>query len=96
MKISVDDTELFTLSAIQKKVIENDIPSEILDEDLKRRVQYILMHKYEQCMKRLREEWTPKLEGLGVESFPSNNDAFAELIFARPEYKNRSERELEA
>ena len=39
MKISVNDTELFTLSNIQKQVIENDIPSKLLQEDLERRLQ---------------------------------------------------------
>lgn len=95
MKISVNDTELFTLSEIQKKVICNDIPMEILDGDMKRRLHYILTHKYERCFARLKKEWEPKLKANGVESIPLNNDAFAELVFAQPNYKDRSTRELE-
>ena len=93
MKVSVDDVELFTLSEVKKKVIQNDIPSELFEEDMKRRIEYICMHKYEQCFKRLKAEWEPKLKAVGVESIPLDEEAFAQLVFARPEYKNRSQRE---
>jgi len=93
MKISVNDEELFSLSEVQKKVIKNDIHEEIFDEDMKRRLQYILMHKYEQCFKRLKSEWEPKLSSKGVPMIPTNPDAFAELVFSQQEYKTRSQRE---
>jgi len=88
MKISVDNKELFTLSETQKKVICNDINMDILDADLKRRLQYILMHKYEQCFKRLKNEWDQKLAANGVESVPTDPDAYAEMVFAQPNYKD--------
>jgi|SRR3954467_2300906 len=93
MKISVDDKELFTLSETQKKVIKNDILSEVFEEDMKRRLQYILQHKYEQCFKRLKDEWEPKLAKSGAAMIPTNPDAFASLVFDHPEYKNRAVRE---
>lgn len=94
MKISVDDQELFSLSDIQKKVIKNDIKEEIFEDDMKRRIQYILMHKYEQCFKRLKEEWEPKLAASGIESIPTNPDSFAQLVFSQQDYKSRSAREI--
>lgn len=94
MKISVDDQELFTLSETQKKVIQNDIPSEIFEEDMKRRLHYILTHKYERCFARLKQEWEPKLAAK-ISSLPTNADQFAELVFSHPEYKCRSQREKE-
>lgn len=93
MKISVDDKEVFTLSETQKKVIQNDIPSEIFDDDMKRRLNYILMNKYEECFKRLKSEWEPKLAASGVKSVPTNPDEFAQVVFAHPDYKNRSQRD---
>lgn len=93
MKISVDNTELFQLSETQKKVIKNDIPSDIFDEDMKRRLKYILMQKYEECFKRLKSEWEPKLKEIGVQSIPLDEAAFAELVFSLPEYKDRKERD---
>lgn len=96
MKISVDGKELFTLSETQKKVIQNDIDSSIFEEDMKRRLQYILTHKYEQCYKRLKEEWEPKLKANGVKAIPLDDQDFAELVFQQPQYKNRSQREAVA
>jgi len=95
MIISVDGVPLFTLTEIQKKVIKNQIFEEIFEADMKQRLEYILMHKYEQCFKVMKEEWEPKLAQAGVESIPTNKDALAELIFSQPTYKDRSAREAE-
>lgn len=95
MKISVNDQVIFELNDTQKKVIMNEIPEEIFDADMKRRLEWVLMHKYEQCYKELKSQWEPKLAARGVEAIPTNKDAFAELIFAQEDYKNRSAREVE-
>lgn len=93
MKISVNEKELFTLSDIQKKVIQNDIPINIFEDDIKRRLHSILMHKYERCFDRLKQEWDTKLIANGVKMIPTDPDAYAQLVFSQPGYKNRSERE---
>ena len=94
MKISVDDQELFRLSDTQKRVIQNDIHSDVFEEDMKRRLQYILSHKYERCFERLKKEWEPKLVASGVELLPTNPDAFAQMVFSHPDYKSRAQREV--
>jgi len=93
MNIKINDKEILELTETQKKVICNDIMSEELEADLKRRVQYALMHKYEQCFKRLKTEWEPKLKRAGVRSIPLDDEEFAELVFSQEGYKNRSQRE---
>lgn len=93
MKISVNDQELFSLSETQKKVICNDIPMDILDSDLKRRLQYILTNKYERCFERLKQEWDSKLASNGVSMMPTDPDAYAELVFKQPNYKDRLARD---
>lgn len=96
MKISVNDQELFTLTETQKKVIQNDIPCEIFEEDMKRRLYWVLIgEKYRKCFERLKKEWEPKLITARYDSLPTNPDEFAELVFSQPEYKNRSVREAE-
>jgi len=95
MKISVDDKELFTLSETQKKVIMNDIHESIFEDDMKRRLNYILMHKYERCFERLKNEWIPKLEKSGIKSIPLDPDELAKVIFSHPQYKNRAQREIQ-
>lgn len=96
MKVMINDEVLFELSDLKKRVICNDILSEVIEDDLKRRIAYIIGHKYERCMDRLKKEWVPKLKAAGVESIPLNDDAFARMVFARPDYKDRSTREKEA
>ena len=96
MKVKVDNQDLFELTDIQKKVIKNDIASEIFEEDMKRRLFYIINHKYNRCFERLKKEWEPKLAAKGVESIPTDKDAFAQLVFSQPEYEDRSAREAKA
>ena len=63
---------------------------------MKRRLQYILIHKYEQAFKRLKEEWEPKLIASGETMLPTDPNAFAQLVFAHPDYRSRSQKDLEA
>lgn len=93
MKIQVNNEQILELSETQKKVICNDIHADSFDEDMKRRLQWVLMHKYEQCFKRLKEEWDPKLAANGVSMIPTNPDAYAELVFKQPNYKCRKQRD---
>lgn len=92
MKISVDDKEIFQLSEIQKKVIQNDINSDIFEDDMKRRLHWVLNHKYERCLERLKSEWMPKLKGR-LQSIPTNDDDLAEIIFSQPDYMGRNRRD---
>lgn len=96
MIIKVNDEVLFELSETQKNVIKHDIPSEEFDVDMKRRLEYILTHKYEQCFARLKKEWEPKLAAKGITEIPIDKDAFAALVFSQPEYKDKSAQILES
>jgi hypothetical protein len=96
MKISIDDQEIFTLTETQKRVIQNDIPSEIFEEDMKRRLKWVLFdEKYARCMQRLRKEWEPVFKAEGAISLPTSDDEFAELVFTHQDYKDRSTRNAE-
>lgn len=94
MKIQVDGEDIFELSEIQKKVIQNDILSEIFESDMKRRLEWVLTHKYERCFERLKKYWEPIL-AQRYESIPTNSNSLSQLIFDQPDYKNRSERDKE-
>lgn len=96
MKIQVDGKQVLELSETQKKVICNDIPEEVFQEDMERRVHYILTHKYERCFERLKKEWEPRLKAKGIAMIPTNNDEFAELVFSQDDYKGRNKREQES
>lgn len=92
MKIQVDGQEVFELTELQKKVICNDISSDEFDADMKRRLQYILTHKYEKCLERLKKEWDVKLSSR-LDAVPTNPDAYMALVFAQPDYCCRKMRE---
>ena len=89
MKISVNDQELFTLTPVQLQVLGDAINAP-LEEDLKRRIQYILIHKFEECMKAMKSHWIPKLQANGVKMIPLDNEDFAKLVFGQPDYKKIS------
>lgn len=101
MKYERNGKSVIELNTTEQKVIKNDILEEIFEEDMDRRVNWILRHKYERCFERLKKEWVDdkdengqcKLEKNGVQSIPTNRDALAELIFNQPNYKDRSKRE---
>ena len=96
MKVVIDGIELFTISDTKKKVICNEIPHTIFEEDMKRRIEYIIQHKYEQCFRRLKDEWDLKLAANGVHSVPTDPDAYAQLVFSQPNYKCRATRDAES
>lgn len=93
MKISVDDNHLYTLSETQKKVIKDYLHEDIFEEDMKRRLQWVLMHLYDQAFKIMKDQWEPRLKDNGVAMIPTDSDAFAQLVFSQPQYKSRKERD---
>jgi hypothetical protein len=93
MKISINDQELFTLSDTQKRVLAHEIPEDILEQDLKRRIEWVLMHKYEQVFKSFKEEWDQKLKSNGVKSVPTDEEEYAQLVFSQQNYQNRVARD---
>jgi len=92
MKISVDDKEIYSLSEVQKRVIQNDIHADEFDDDMKRRLHWVLNHKYERCLERMRSEWMPKLKER-IDSIPTDDDKFASLVMSQPDYTSRKQRE---
>jgi len=94
MKILVNDKEIFTLSDTQEQVIKNDVSADIFDEDMNRRLEWVLTHKYEQCFKRLKDEWDSKLAINGVKMIPTDPDEYAKLVFSQPNYQDRATRDL--
>ena len=94
MKISFNDQELFTLSETQKNVIKDNVSSSMFEDDMKRRLTWVIMHKYEECLKSLKKEWEQKLKDAGIEMIPTNDEAFAQLVFSQPSYKDRYNRDF--
>ncbi len=92
MKISVDDVELYTLTETQINVIKNDIPSSVFEDDMKRRLFWVLNQKYEDSFRSLKQTWEPILADR-VPSIPTNKEDFANLVFSQPDYEDRQARD---
>ena len=92
MKVDVDNKLLFEITVTQRKVIEWDIATEFFEEDMKRRLQYTFMHKYDQCLNRMIQEWMPVLRERFAQ-LPTNYEALANIIFQQPDYKDKSKKE---
>ena len=92
MKVSVDGVEILNLEPIHEAIIKHEIPSEIFEEDMIRRLKWVVMRKHEQAFKKMKEEWDPKLEKAGVESIPVDQTAYAQLVFAQSDYKAQDAR----
>lgn len=92
MIIKLDDEVIFELTETQKKILANDIEENLLKEDVKRRLKYILQHKLERCCSRLKSEWEPKLKKQGEKSIPLDEEEFARVVFAQRNYKDKKAR----
>ena len=88
MKIYVETDRILELNKTQLDVLANEISKRELVRDLKRRLRWVITHKYENCFERLKKEWEPKLVANGIKSFPSDKDEFAKLVFSQPNYKD--------
>jgi hypothetical protein len=94
MQFFVNDELIKELTPTQLKVIAHDLLN--VDEEMRRRVHDILMAAYERSFANIKHQWEIKLAERGEEFIPTNKDAFAELVFKQPDYKNRAQREEEA
>jgi len=95
MKIQVDGKQVLELQEWQKNVIKNEIHDDAFQEDMERRVRWILEHKFEMCWERFQKEWLEKLRAdPSIQSIPAGKKEFTELVMSHSEYKSRSQREL--
>jgi len=94
MEIKLDDEVILKLSEVEIKTLMNDISSDELKEDIARRLKYIVMHKHDECLKRLKEQWIPKFKELGKDSIPLDDKMFCEEVFACSSYECKKIRSM--
>ena len=78
-----------TINDTDQKCMKNDLV------DLDQWVQDAVTGKKNNCWKRLQQEWTTKLmnDESYTDAIPSNKEDFVNLVTARPDYKDRTQRE---
>jgi hypothetical protein len=84
-----DLTITVTINDTDQKCMKNDLL------DLNQWVQDAVTGKKNNCWKRLQQEWTTKLmnDESYTDAIPSNKEDFVNLVTARPDYKDRTQRE---
>lgn len=96
MRIDVNGVELFTITPEQKKVIEYEVSSDVFEADIKRRLFWVINECYKVAIQQMKNEWIPVLKAEETPSIPLDDQAFADLIMARPDYKDAKARQASA
>jgi hypothetical protein len=86
MKFYVEKTQVYELDTTQQKIIQDNVKPDLFVGDMERRVAWVISQKLDQSFDSLFTHWLPILQQR-YESLPSNKNAFAELVFAQPDYK---------
>ncbi len=90
MKIKVDDELIHESSELDDFFVDNDI----LDKPVWLKGAWV--GKVNECKKRFMREWLPKLlADPNIDSLPGKEEEIVALVKARPDYKNRVERDEE-
>ena len=92
MNISVDGVIIYTVNDTQLKVFADYMPSAIVNDDINRRLGWIIDELYKASFGQLKTTWDPIL-ATRVQSIPTDPDAYAQLIFSQPDYKDRATRD---
>lgn len=91
MDFKIDDEVVFTLSATQEQMLKYSIRDSEFNGEMKRRVLSVIHDRYQQCFNKFKQDWDAKLLAREVSTVPLDPDAYAELVFAQPDYKSRTE-----
>lgn len=96
MKSQIDGVDVLILQAWEYELLKYDIPSAVLDDDLKRRLEWVWTHKIAQVLKRFKEEWIKKLMAdPAVTDLPDTEEALFNVVKVRGDYKDRDARDAE-
>ena len=93
-------TITITISDVDEKILYNDLLETVSNdgvdnEGIKDWHEKASVGKINNAWKRFRTEWTQKLmdDSSFTDPIPSNKDDFVNLVTARSDYKNRTQRE---
>ncbi|GEM_PF-1198125 len=95
MQVKLDDTVVYEITDTDMLLLEDEIPSEILIDDIKRRLNWVITHKLEVRWEDFKKEWVCKMmNDPKNKSIPSNKETFINSVVTRSDYKNRTQRDV--
>ena len=88
-------TKTVSLTDLQQTILSNDLYNDTDNAGLDLWIQDAVDGKINNCWKRMRTQWTQKLmdDDSFTDPIPSKQEAFVNLVTARPDYKNRKARD---
>jgi hypothetical protein len=73
-----------------EKLLKDQIGDDVFQEDMKRRLGWVMTQKIAPCAERLKETWKDTIKSR-YEFMPTDDTKLIELIFAQPDYKTMRE-----
>jgi hypothetical protein len=97
MKLKVDDEVVLEITENDLTLLKSYIPEEILVEDIKRRVSWVISHLLDMSFVQFKLQWEPQLQmDVGVSSLPKERNDYVKLVVSRSYYKSKSKQNKEA
>ncbi len=91
--IQIDGKTILEVSDLDLSILADNVSSDILDEDIIRRIVWILTHTIDECKKTLIENNSAIISKNNM--IPSDTNALCQLIINDLDYKSRKQRDLE-
>ncbi len=84
-----------SLTDLQQTILSNDLYNDTDNAGIDKWVQDAVDGKINACWKRMQRNWTTRLmdDPSFTDPIPSNQADFVALVTARPDYKNRKQRD---
>ena len=84
-----------SLTDLQQTILSNDLYNDTVNAGIDKWVQDAVDGKINACWKRMQRNWTTRLmdDPSFTDPIPSNQADFVALVTARPDYKNRKQRD---
>lgn len=88
MKVSVNGQELYNLTATQLKILADEISTDDLDANLKRRITYFIDREFALCFSQFKKDTLKFLQDKNIETAPADPEEYCQLVFGQDEFKN--------
>lgn len=92
--VQFNGQNVYSLSPEDLFLLKDEMPAGTVEQDIKRRIAWVIEHKCEERWKQFREYWTSILLREKQE-FPSDKKDFVNLVVSRIDYQDRDARDSE-
>lgn len=94
MQVKLDNEVILEIDQHMLDLLAYDLSN--VNDEIKRRLHWVITHKADQCYERLEKEWLPKLRSNpNIVSIPKSRIDFVNLVKSQQDYKNREQRDLQ-